>query len=255
VIRWLIYGLVYRGIAKALYIGKLNKEHLLRHGIPAERLFSANYCVADPIVRLPDHKKDEMRNELRAQLGIQVDDLVISFFGKLIEKKDPVLLLESLRGLKLPASRRLYCLIVGSGELESTLRKKADDLQKSDSVTTLFAGFVNQSRLPAYYLASDIVVLPSRRMGETWGLVVNEALQAGCGAVVSDCVGCHVDFAGWERVRICAQGNAEHLSKAINALARYPRNFNWARDKLRDYSVEAAALAISSLIDSLPDQR
>jgi len=30
------------------------------------------------------------------------------------------------------------------------------------------------------------MVLPSRRAGETWGLVVNEALQAGCAVIVSE---------------------------------------------------------------------
>lgn len=253
IFRSLIYRLIYLGVSKALYIGRLNQEHLLRHGIPPRRLVAAHYCVADPLGALAEERKLELREELRSQLGIGRQDLVISFFGKLIEKKDPAILLESLRLLKIPASRRIICLIVGSGELEDSLRSTASDLEKSSMVTTIFAGFVNQSRLPAYYLASDIVVLPSRRMGETWGLVVNEALQAGCAAIVSDVVGCHKDFARWERVRVFEQGNTEQLTCALQELAEYPRDLNWARENLSEYSTDSAASAISRLIDSLPD--
>ena len=38
-----------------------------------------------------------------------------------------------------------------------------------------FAGFLNQSEIPRAYVAADCIVLPSD-YGETWGLVVNEAM-------------------------------------------------------------------------------
>ncbi len=56
------------------------------------------------------------------------------------------------------------------------------------------AGFQNQTELPAWYAAADVLVLPSDG-GETWGLVVNEALACGTPAVVSDAVGCAPDLA------------------------------------------------------------
>jgi glycosyltransferase involved in cell wall biosynthesis len=39
-------------------------------------------------------------------------------------------------------------------------------------------GFLDQSELPAAYVAADVFCLPSVRH-ETWGLVVNEALNFG----------------------------------------------------------------------------
>ena len=56
-----------------------------------------------------------------------------------------------------------------------------------------FSGFMNQTELPAYYAASDIFVLPSGA-GETWGLVVNEAMAAGLPVIASDMVGCVPDL-------------------------------------------------------------
>jgi glycosyltransferase involved in cell wall biosynthesis len=43
------------------------------------------------------------------------------------------------------------------------------------------------------YVASDCLVLPSDN-GETWGLVVNEAMACGLPALVSDQVGCCADL-------------------------------------------------------------
>src|SRR5690606_24227768 len=56
-----------------------------------------------------------------------------------------------------------------------------------------FSGFLNQSEITAAYAASDCLLLPSDS-GETWGLVVNEAMACGLPALVSDQVGCAVDL-------------------------------------------------------------
>lgn len=252
ILRFLVYRLLYLGVSKAFYIGKLNREHLLRHGVPMERLVAAHYCVADHLASASDTEKQRLRDDLRTRLSIGRDDLVIAFFGKLIEKKDPGILLRSLGLLKLEGTRRVHCMIVGSGELEPALRLQAKELEASNGVRTVFTGFINQSQLPSYYLASDIVVLPSHRMGETWGLVINEALQAGCGAAVSEMVGCHRDFSGWERVRVFRHGNSEELAAALADLAVYPRKLDWARQQMQDYSVEAAAMAIFRSLEAMP---
>jgi glycosyltransferase involved in cell wall biosynthesis len=56
-----------------------------------------------------------------------------------------------------------------------------------------FVGFKNQTELPQYYGLADIFVLPSG-IGETWGLVVNEAMCFGLPIIVSDLVGCGSDL-------------------------------------------------------------
>ena len=127
-------------------------------------------------------------------------------------------------------------MIVGSGEMEAELR--------TNGQAAIFTGFVNQSELADYYLAADIVVLPSRRMGETWGLVVNEALQAGCAVVVSDAVGCAEEFNTWERVRVFPAGDAVQLAQHIISLSRLPRDFDWCRPRLGEYSIESVARAL-----------
>jgi glycosyltransferase involved in cell wall biosynthesis len=89
----------------------------------------------------------------------------------------------------------------------------------------------------------DVMVLPSRRMGETWGLVANEAMQAGCGVIVSDAVGSGADFKFWDRFRIFKGEDATELANRINELSQFDRDFSWAADGLKNYSIEATAAA------------
>jgi glycosyltransferase involved in cell wall biosynthesis len=56
-----------------------------------------------------------------------------------------------------------------------------------------FAGFLNQTEISRAYVAADCLVLPSDT-GETWGLVVNEALASGLSCIVSNACGCAEDM-------------------------------------------------------------
>jgi len=55
-----------------------------------------------------------------------------------------------------------------------------------------FLGFQGQSTLGSLLALADVFVLPS--VHEPWGLVVNEAMSAGCALVLSDQVGCAADL-------------------------------------------------------------
>ena len=60
--------------------------------------------------------------------------------------------------------------------------------------SVFFVPFLNQTEIPTAYAAGDVLVLPSFGSGETWGLVVNEAMNLGTPAIVSDHVGCGPDL-------------------------------------------------------------
>ncbi len=118
-------------------------------------------------------------------------------------------------------------------------------------VKSFYPGFINQTQLPGHYLAMDIMVLPSRRMGETWGLVANEAMQAGCGVIVSEAVGCSEDFKTWERFRVFKEENAPELAKCVEQLAIFPRDFDWARPRLKEYSLNTTADMLAGELNGL----
>jgi glycosyltransferase involved in cell wall biosynthesis len=79
--------------------------------------------------------------------------------------------------------------MVGDGPLRAECERRT----REQHLPAAFSGFLNQSRLPDAYAAADVLVLPSDA-GETWGLVVNEAMASGRPAVVSRAAGCCEDL-------------------------------------------------------------
>jgi len=101
-----------------------------------------------------------------------------------------------------------------------------------------FAGFLNQSEIPAAYVASDCLVLPSD-YGETWGLVVNEAMACGRPAIVSDRVGCAPDLV------IDGVTGAVFPFGATDALARRMVEFAGDQQRLQAMGEHARARVVA----------
>lgn len=100
--------------------------------------------------------------------------------GRLIKLKRVDLLIEVFN--KHP---ELELVVVGDGEERELLQSKAN---KNIS----FLGMINNSELSSIYRKCDAFILPSDR--ETWGLVVEEALNNGLPVILSDKIGCLDDF-------------------------------------------------------------
>lgn len=115
------------------------------------------------------------------------------FIGQLIERKNPVMLLRAFASIARPEDTLTF---FGDGELRSGLAELAASLGVSDRVS--FEGNQTNADLAAALPAFHTLVLPSTE--EVWGLVVNEALAAGLGAVVSDAAGVAASVSGMERV-------------------------------------------------------
>src|SRR6185503_14910614 len=101
--------------------------------------------------------------------------------------------------------KRVHLLFAGSGELGEELRKSCNVIYDIEAKAALsqnvkddklpsasFVGFLNQTKISKAYVAADCMVLPSDA-GETWGLVINEAMASGLPCVVSKMCGCGED--------------------------------------------------------------
>ena len=231
-------------MSRVFYIGELNKRHYLKHGVANSKLRPGRYGTVDRFAMMTDAEKNQKRDQFRKAAGGTASSFVVGFSGKFIEKKNPDILYQMLEYLPENLKGRVHLYFMGSGHLEKELKDLAAEGLKKYGVKSYFSGFVNQSQLAGHYLAMDIMVLPSRRMGETWGLVANEAMQAGCGVIVSDAVGSGEDFKTWERFRIFKEANAKELAKYVAELAEFPRDYNWAQKKLEDYSLRATARSL-----------
>lgn len=105
--------------------------------------------------------------------------------GRQVEKKNWIKLIEAFIDYKYksPASN-LSLIFIGDGPLHSVLTKTA---QGRDDIK--FIEFIQQTELIKYYHSAKGLVLPSV-YGETWGLVVNEAMASGLPVLVSQECGC-----------------------------------------------------------------
>jgi len=122
-----------------------------------------------------------------------------------------------------------------------------------------FAGFLNQTEITRAYAASDCLVLPSD-YGETWGLVVNEAMSCGLPAIVSDRAGCGPDLIE-EGVTggMFACGDVNALSLKIRQFASDPEKLadmgQQARRRISDYSVEQAVEGTMCALEYVTTQK
>ena len=223
-----------------LYIGEQNRHYFLHYGVPRSRLFPARYCVDNDFFQQKAAELSPRRHTVRATFGIDDDAPVVLFVGKFIEKKQPLLLLEAFERVR--RGHRCWLLLVGDGPL----RQAAEGLIARHQIPNVrMAGFLNQTELPAAYAAADIFVLPSA-FHETWGLVVNEAMNFSLPVVVSDKVGCGADLVrpGWNGF-IFPHRDAQGLARAIAMLVADEESRRaygvHSRELVAQYSIEAAA--------------
>jgi len=184
--RWLhrqIYTRRFRRVAACLAVGSWNADFYRAYGVPEERIFSVPYAVDNAFFQRRAAEARPHRAELRRKLGLSDDRPVVLFCGKLIAKKDATTLIRAL------AQEAAQLLVVGDGELRPQLEQLAAKLLPGRAC---FAGFRNQSELPALYDLADAFVIPSTY--EPFGLVVNEVMNAGKPIIASDQVGCWPDL-------------------------------------------------------------
>jgi len=189
----IILGGLFKIASIFLYIGEENKKFYEFYGVPEHKLIFCPYAVDNERFMRSNREYTNSKQiyEFRKNLGIGKSDVVILFVGKLIEKKRPFDLLEAYEKLITQLPNCLITLLfVGDGALRGEMEEYVHNHRLQN---VHFAGFQNQTEIPKFYAASDILVLPSGA-GETWGLAVNEAMCFGLIPIVSNLVGCAPDL-------------------------------------------------------------
>ena len=131
--------------------------------------------------------------QLRDQLGIHPDDMLVGIVGRLTAVKNHELFLRAISEFKrAPVNsqrRRVRFIIIGGGALRSELEQLVENLNLADDV--IFAG--NRSDPENFYAALDIVALTSKNEGTPLTLI--EAMANGR-PVIATTVGGVVDLLG-----------------------------------------------------------
>lgn len=136
--------------------------HVLRNAIELEKF---QYNVA-------------IRDKVRRQLGIE-SEFVVGHVGRYCPVKNQSFLLDVFKSI-CEKEERAHLLLIGIGEEEVTLRKKAEELGIAGKVTFL----VNRSDVNELYQAMDVFVMPS--LYEGLPVVCVEAQTNGLPCIVAD---------------------------------------------------------------------
>ena len=173
-LRW-----VYKHVDKAFYVGTNNKNYFIAHGLKENQLIYAPHAIDNE--RFFDFSGEKLKKakEWRLTLGIEDNDFVLLFAGKLEQRKNPSFFIKLMNNI---SDKNIKLLIIGNGPLEVELRNELFSDKR-----VIFVGFQNQSLMPIVYRLGNLFILPSK--SETWGLGINEALACGIPVLASNSCG------------------------------------------------------------------
>ena len=117
----------------------------------------------------PNNHIDEMRAEMRAELGVAPDETMLLFVGQHIWEKNIGFILDSLALIK---DKPFNLFMVGTGYAVREIRAKVKELQLQDKVT-LLGNIHDRERLKRIDAAADLFLFPS--LYDNAPLVVREA--------------------------------------------------------------------------------
>ena len=210
--------------------GKYTTEYLVHYGAKKEKVSEYPFSSLHETDILKQAPSYEEKMELRRELGIGEDKVILSI-GQFIHRKGYDILLRSAADLE--PGTGIY--IIG-GEPTEEYKQLCQDLGLTN---VHFLGFMKKEKLLKYYKAADLFVLPTRE--DIWGLVINEAMAYGLPVVTTDkCV------AGLELVEQNVNGyivpveDHQKLASGINRILRgdTQKMGEISLEKVRPYTIE-----------------
>lgn len=116
---------------------------------------------------------------LRKELGVQEDEQMVLFVGRVVEEKRVFELVDIL-DRTFEKTEKAKAVIVGDGAALKYMKKLASISPYADRFT--FTGFIDNSLVHKYYEAADLFVSPS--LSEMHSMTILEALTSGLPIVV-----------------------------------------------------------------------
>ena len=166
--------------------------------------------------------------------------LNILFLGKLVPRKGCQELLEAVRLMhQTQPELQFGVTICGSGPLAEPLKQFVHKHELDAFV--VYTGFVSENDKPRYYASADIVVFPSMA-GESFGIVLLEAMASGKAAVIAgDNPGYRTLLGDCPEEVLVDPKNAAALAQKLQLLIGdaklRSRIIQWQSQRVRDFDV------------------
>jgi glycosyltransferase involved in cell wall biosynthesis len=176
---------IVRGAQEVLVVGSLAREAMLARRVdPGKISVFANTIDVAEFGRQVDSLASR-RDDLRSELGLEPDDVVVLSVARLAPEKGLDTLIQAAA---LAADPRMVVVLAGAGPEHRRLTALGVEL----GVRLVLAPQLPWGRIAERYVIADVFALLSRH--EPWGVAVNEAAASGLPLVLSDCVGAAVDL-------------------------------------------------------------
>ena len=130
-------------------------------------------------------------DEAKMYVGLKPEDRMVLFVGRIEPLKGVDTLIQAMSCLQWKEERPVHLAIIGGDPAASPeemsaemarLQKLCDDLAVGQTV--VFLGKRDQDKLPYYYSAAELVVMPSHY--ESFGMVALEAMACGTPVIASE---------------------------------------------------------------------
>lgn len=248
IMRSIVLRAMYKQLAGFLAIGQASRQHYLAKGVDTHKIGFSPYNIDTELFAQMSNRWLAQRETLRTEFGLGDQQIVFLFSGKLVPKKDPLTIAKAISLLPHTVREKVALLVVGEGELRSEFEARCREM----GCRSYFVGFQNQTQLGSFYAMADFLILPST-FGETWGLVVNEAMQFGLPAIVSDLVGSWHDLVNEETGFVFPAGDAVALANILTDVTVLTKDKIAAmrcacQEQIKSYSVEAATDGIIEMV-------
>jgi len=175
---------IYRHVDAIVVYGKHVKRYLEGVKVPAEKIFVAPHAVDNSQYDRATCDEEKLALSTKLKLG---NAKTVLYLGRLEAIKGLNYL---IRAFALLEHRDAVLVIAGDGSLRQELETLARHLGVQNR--TRFVGYVQPEKALVHYAIANVLVLPSVTMPtgkETWGLVVNEAMNQGLPVVATEAVG------------------------------------------------------------------
>ena len=176
---------IYRHADAVVVYGEHVKRYLVGEGVAAERIFVAPHAVDNDAYGRTVPPGEQA--ELRRALGLEAEQKVVLYLGRLEEAKGLSYLIDAFASLE---DAGAVLVLAGDGAAGEALREQAR--RRGIASRVRFPGYVPPEQAVAYYALAWVFVLPSVTtpvFKEPWGLVVNEAFNQGLPVIATDAVG------------------------------------------------------------------
>jgi len=243
ILKSIILKPLFRRVSIFLAIGKQNSDFFKSYNVPGEKIFFSPYAVDNTFFRSRYIDLKEQKQDFKIKYGLNDYKKIILFVGKLQTKKRP---LDLIKAFHLSDIKDSCLVFVGEGLLRNELELYIDNHNLKN---VFLMGFRNQKELPNFYTIADLFILPSG-IGETWGLVINEAMNYNLPIIASKTVGSCDDLIVNNGLTF-EEGSIDSLSIKIKEVLSSPK-LKYMGDEsyniVQNYSYQATELAIMNII-------